>query len=785
MNIPVTRSLRSVHRRGLPVHAIWFALVAMVAFAGGASAQAIPLSGTVSPDALKLPTFGEAPSTQTLPLQIWFKPRNQAKLNALLAAQQNPKSPQYHKWLTPQEYTNRFGPTEADFNKVSHWLTTEGFQVTSGSPSTGAIKFSGSVLTVSRAFNTRITKFSADGKKFGNITDPELPAEYTSLIGNITGLNNLIRIVPLHPAPLTAPRLGMGTLSSGLEGLGLRSEPEQLAFSPAAEAPQYNGGTLGDHFAPADAYTFYDETPLINGGITGSTGSDCIAIYAESDVFNNILTAFTNQFMSGNAVNLTRVNVDGATEGTYNGGETEALLDIEWAHSIAPSTPISLYLDNSGDAIVDAVNQAVTDNKCGTINISFSICGADSGYYLSTEAPIFSKAASQGISIFVSAADKGADTCDLGTPNVNEMSADPSAVSVGGTGFTPDFNGSGNDVGFVAESTWNDSNLGGGATGGGVSQVFSKPGFQDVSGGPSGTMRTVPDIAMIASPNLPGVFIYDDSDCIGGSGCGSDAPTLTIVGGTSLSAPIWSGISKLIMQKNGGTRIGDPDTKIYTLASSSQSGNGFRDVTTGNNTFDAGAGLVTGYNATVGYDEVTGWGTVDMNTFVTAFAASTAGPTPTATPTSSSSATPTVTPTATRTATPTATPTPTPTATPTPKVSAALSVSPGTVNFGNVKVGAQKIKTLVLTNTSAKKGGTTITLQNTFAKLTSGSPPFGFTGTSCGPTLVPKQKCLLLVGFLPTAAGSQSASGTIFDNASNSPQGFTAVGNGVAPKTRR
>lgn len=81
-------------------------------------------------------------------------------------------------------------------------------------------------------------------------------------------------------------------------------------------------------------------------------------------------------------------------------------------------------------------------------------------------------------------------------------------------------------------------------------------------------MRTVPDVAMIASPNFPGVFIFDDGHCISGSGCGSDTPTLAILGGTSLAAPVWSGISKLIMQKNGGVRLGNLDTKIYNLASS-------------------------------------------------------------------------------------------------------------------------------------------------------------------------------------------------------------------------
>src|SRR5208282_3614861 len=260
----------------------------------------------------------------------------------------------------------------------------------------------------------------------------------------------------------------------------------------------------------------------------------------------------------------------------------------------------------------------------------------------------------QGVSIFVSRGWHGGDTCELGPADVGELWSAARAGALGGSRGNTGFTVCGNDGGSVPEAVWNDVS---GATGGGVSQVFAKPAFQNVSGGPSGTMRTVPDIAMMASPNTPGVLIYDDGDCGGGGACGTDVATLSQIGGTSLSAPVWSGISKLIMQKSG-SRLGNPDSKIYSLASSSQSGNGFRDVTTGNNSFNAGAGLVSGYSAATGYDEVTGWGTVDMNTFVTAFAAASSGGTPT--------------PTATATATATATPTPTPTATPTPTVSAAL-----------------------------------------------------------------------------------------------------------------
>jgi len=176
-----------------------------------AFAQTVQLSGTVSREALALPTYGDLPATQVLSLQLWFRPRSQAQLDSLIAAQQNPNSPQYHKWLTPQEYTERFGISQEDFDRVARWLSDQGFQVGEGSPAQGFIKFNGSAASITRAFNTRILKFSANGVKFANVTEPEVPAEYAPLVGSITGLNNLhaskaLNAPPSHATSVPAPR---------------------------------------------------------------------------------------------------------------------------------------------------------------------------------------------------------------------------------------------------------------------------------------------------------------------------------------------------------------------------------------------------------------------------------------------------------------------------------------------------------------------------------------------------------------------------------------------------
>jgi hypothetical protein len=234
------------------------------------------------------------------------------------------------------------------------------------------------------------------------------------------------------------------------------------------------------------------------------------------------------------------------------------------------------------------------------------------------------------------------------------MSADPNVTSVGGSQFHPVYDGAGNDVGSVAESAWNDP---AGAGGGGKSQLFSKPSYQN-SVTPNDGGRDVPDVAYAASPYFPGFYWGDDVSGTAVMNC--------CIGGTSLAAPLWAGLAKLIAQKSG--RLGNMNPKIYQLgALNNAAQSGLRDVTSGNNNWNG----VAGFPAVTGYDQATGWGTADMATFASAFAGASSGstptPTPTATPTPTSTPTSTPTPTVTPTAKPTPTPQPTPTPTPKPR----------------------------------------------------------------------------------------------------------------------
>lgn len=154
------------------------------------------LKGNHPPEAETLPSLGDADPNQLLPMQIRFAVRKQAELNQLLADQQNPASPNFHQWLKTGEYDRRFGPNQDDIDSVAEWLRSEGFSVESTTG--GVIAFSGTVAQAERAFRTKIKRFG-DGSTYANVTDPTIPAQFLGIIGNISGLDNMMHAVPVGP----------------------------------------------------------------------------------------------------------------------------------------------------------------------------------------------------------------------------------------------------------------------------------------------------------------------------------------------------------------------------------------------------------------------------------------------------------------------------------------------------------------------------------------------------------------------------------------------------------
>ena len=614
----------------------------------------VPLRGNHPAELAALKGAVRAESTMPLQLTIVLGVRNQAALDQLLADQQNPASPQYRKWLTPQQFNSRFGPTDKQVELVIEWLKGEGFEVISVNRIGRMIQAKGDAQTAERAFSTTLM---STGASFANTTDPVIPAQFGGLIVSIMGLDNMHAVVPagLHRTTPPAPQ---------------PSTPETLALADVTggssdNAPQMPGASEGGStaFGPIDVETFYDEMTLLNGGNTGAPSPDCIALDEDSDYLPSAVTLYDTTFGLAPAA-LTNVYPDGGSPGK-SGDEVETLLDIDYAHATAPGTPIHPYI--AGD-LYDAISQSVTDGTCGAISISFIFCGESSSFYTGLDT-LFAQAATQGQSVFIATGDWGAaglqyssGSCVTGTvKNPSEMAASPHVTAVGGTTFAPQFNGSGNDISVVGvgsngiESAWD-------ASGGGMSGVFGKHTWQTGPGVPADSARDIPDVAMMAW--APYVFIGADND---------GTPFIQCCwGGTSLASPLWAGYSRVLAVASGNTRLGLLNPTIYNIADAGVADYGIEDIVSGSNTYNG----VTGYTAGPGYDQVTGWGSVDMTEFASAYASA---PYPTPTATSSSSATPSRTATATATATAsttrTATSTPTATATVTATASRTATVT--------------------------------------------------------------------------------------------------------------
>jgi subtilase family serine protease len=558
---------------------IGIALTSATAFCANPANVRLPGNPPAAEDLAAAGATSALAPARNLSMRVVMALRNQPELTQLLADLQDPSSPDYHHWLTPGEFTARFGPTPDDLAQVSAWLTQQGFTVTSASAADRLVRFTGSAGQAAAAFQTSFAA-TPDGHYFANVARPAVPANLAPRIQTIQGLDTL-------------------------HGFGASPQPE-FKVSASKHA-----------FGPPDMYAFYDETPLLNDNING-TGSDCIALPEYSDFDDGSVAAFDNFFGLPELIddtNLFRVPVD--VPASTNSAEFETLLDIEYSHTAAPQTPIRVYIDSDSDAVTgftDALQQAVNDNACGSISLSIFVCFDDSSdaANLATAADgIYAEALADGQTVFAAAGDDGSagtifnpkkGVCVPGKKpgGVIETAASTNVTSIGGTQVKPKYDKSSGIAipGSAAETVWHEAI---GATGGGASAVFSKPGYQN-GNTPADGARDVPDISLLAAGKTPGYIV------------GVNGTVACCGGGTSFASPYWAGIDALMEQLNGG-RLGALNTNLYSLASSNAAANGIRDVTKGNNGFKG----VKGFTAKPGYDQATGWGTPDISTFAHAY----------------------------------------------------------------------------------------------------------------------------------------------------------------------
>jgi hypothetical protein len=593
------------------------------------------VAGNVHPLARRGLDQGRVDPSMRMHVTITFKmtEAQQAELDALLAGQQKRGSPDYQRWLTPEEFGSRFGLSQGDIDKVTAWLVGQGFQIEGVPASRNMISFTGTAQQVESALHTEMHRYVEDGKEhFANASEPSVPTALADVVRGFRGLNNF----QLKPRMLK-------TMSS-----------------------KFTSSVSHNHYiAPPDFAKIYDVNQLYQVGITGS--GQKIAVVGQSDINRNDWVAFrTNSNCSACPVqfstdpSLLQIVYVTTNPGLRQGDVDESNLDVEWSGAVAPAATVIFIVGDpvNGGGVLDAIRYAITTNPipAPVISTSYGNCEADlPSSQISSLQSLMQQANAEGITVLAPAGDTGAADCDFNaspsssatTSSTHGLAVDlPGALqtvtSVGGTEFNE---GSGtfwqpavatdvisSALSYIPEEAWNDTNamatgtstsVGLSAGGGGSSTLIPKPAWQAGTGVPNDGARDVPDVSFSSSLLHDGYLICDEKfnsstntfapTCVSPFGFRDSAGgNLAVVGGTSVGPPLMAGIVALLNQFTNHAN-GNINPVLYPLAGRSASA--FHDVTTGTNQVPFSPPCVAstqiGYTATPGYDLATGLGSID------------------------------------------------------------------------------------------------------------------------------------------------------------------------------
>ena len=519
---------------------------------------------------------GSLPSTQLIQLAIMLPLRNQGALNDLLSQLKDPSSPNYQKFLSVDQFTNQFGPTVDDYQKVVSFAQSNGFTVTDTPQNRLAVFVSASVAQIEKAFNIKMNLYqhlTEDRTFFAPDREPTVNLDVP--LWHIAGLDNYSIPRPLY--------------RKGAEGSDVQANA--------------TGSGPGSSFLGSDRRVAYYGGTSLNGA-----GQTVALFELDGYALSDVQTYFGNVGQSLN-VPINNVLLLGASGGS-TGDDTEQVIDIIDAVSMAPAlSQVLVYIAPrstfaSGVSDVAIFNQMATDHIAKQISVSWGWKPADPQY----DDTIFQELEAQGQNVFVASGDYGAWVSgDFAYP-----AEDAYVTAVGGTVLTTNAPGGS----WQSEIAWGGSNTScsGYGSGGGISlDNIGIPAYQQLSGVINGSnygstaLRNAPDVAAEAN--------CDNYYCANGS-CG------TILGGTSLAAPTWAGYMALVNQQaaaNGSAPQGLAflNSLIYPIGVGPNYGNDFHDITVGEN-YNSGSPNL--YPAVPGYDLVTGWGSPNGQNLIDALA---------------------------------------------------------------------------------------------------------------------------------------------------------------------
>jgi Pro-kumamolisin, activation domain/Bacterial Ig-like domain (group 3) len=615
-------------------------------------AQRTTLRGNTHPLVRRALDQGAAPSSlpmQRMVLVLKRSAEQESALRALLDIQQVKGSPNYHQWLTPQQFGKQFGPADSDIAAVEAWLESHGFKVDSVSNGRTAIEFSGTAGQVQEAFQTKIHSYLLNGEQhWANSSDPSIPSGLAPVVKGVLSLHNF-------------PRHALFTARN------MQAQSATPTFGPLFT---YASGTnILYGVGPTDWATIYNVLPLWNAGITGA--GETIAIVGETDINLSDIASFRSLF--GLPANTPNIIVNGPDPGISPADEPEAVLDVSWSGAVAKNATIDLVSSATTSTAlgVDLSALYIVDNDLAPImSESYGVCESalgDAGnqfYNL-----LWQQAAAEGITVSIAAGDSGSAGCDnFDTQStaqdglaVSGTASTPYNVAVGGTDFdqtaatAPNYWSATNNsttgasaLGYIPETTWNQSCAGEGVSGGvtpctsngsdlnivagsggpsNCSSVnsdgtcaagYAKPAWQSGAGVPQDGVRDIPDISLFASGGFNNSFyIMCEADLTPfGVKLGDDIPcslanlTFVGIGGTSAAAPTFAGVMALIDQQTG-VRQGNANYVLYNLAA--QPG-----ASCNSSTAPASGGSCIFYDITKGNDSVPCTGTLNCGFGMTA-----------------------------------------------------------------------------------------------------------------------------------------------------------------------
>jgi len=526
-------------------------LVALCLLAGGfrgAGAERVALPGHVPAPLAQARPLGRLPGTTNLQLAIGLPLRNREALTNLLRELYDPASPLHGQFLTPEQFTERFGPAEADYQKVVKYAQAHHLDVTARPAGRTLVEVAGSVADIEQTFSVTLRTYAHPAEArtcFAPDTEPRVEAGVPIL--HVSGLDNYLLPHPMNLRTRTATGSSAAVTPYSLNGSG-----------------------------PGGTYTGNDFRAAYAPGVTNTGSGQFIAIVDVGGPYytNDIYMYQTNAGLSTNIV-ITNILLSGWTgipTGT-NDDDGEEVLDIDMAMSLAPGATILNY---EGEAHA-VFNQIAVDNQAKQITLSYGF-GIDE-----TIRQYFLQFAAQGQSFFQASGDGGGDLSGGGG-----LTGNPYATIVGGTALST----SGAGGPWLSETTWVGS--GGGVSSYGIPPWQQGLNLQTAQG--SAAFRNYPDVAMLADT---AIFVYF-----------RNGQPLQGVGGTSASSPQWAGFMALINQAAAAQSrppVGFANPAIYALGKGPvfPYTNAFHDINTGN-TLNGHNPLA--YYATNGYDLCTGWG---------------------------------------------------------------------------------------------------------------------------------------------------------------------------------